>query len=148
MSSCDAGKTSPKCHRVSERMADQDVVGSRSGVDSHLRVTAASSATRSPLIISGCVLLRCRSGGDRAGMPVGLQLTAPAGAEERLLAIALTAERGWAPRRTGSERRRCSLREIAAGSPSSSSLRSAKLPIAAVLRSRRFAAAPDFWTAG
>jgi Asp-tRNA(Asn)/Glu-tRNA(Gln) amidotransferase A subunit family amidase len=32
-------------------------------------------------------------GRDRAGMPVGLQLTAPAGAEERLLAIALAAER-------------------------------------------------------
>ena len=30
---------------------------------------------------------------DRAGMPVGLHLTAPAGAEERLLAIALAAER-------------------------------------------------------
>jgi hypothetical protein len=77
-------------------------------------------------------------------MPVGLQLTAPAGAEERLLAIALTAERGWAPRRTGSERRRCSLREIAAGSPSSSSLRSAKLPIAAVLRSRRLSETRGF----
>jgi Asp-tRNA(Asn)/Glu-tRNA(Gln) amidotransferase A subunit family amidase len=30
---------------------------------------------------------------DRAGMPVGLQLTAPAHAEEKLLTIALTAER-------------------------------------------------------
>jgi hypothetical protein len=32
-------------------------------------------------------------GRDRAGMPVGLQLTAPACAEERLLAIARAAER-------------------------------------------------------
>jgi len=32
-------------------------------------------------------------GRDRAGMPVGLQLTAPANVEERLLAIALAAER-------------------------------------------------------
>ena len=32
-------------------------------------------------------------GFDRAGMPVGLQLTTSAGAEERLLAIALAAER-------------------------------------------------------
>jgi Asp-tRNA(Asn)/Glu-tRNA(Gln) amidotransferase A subunit family amidase len=32
-------------------------------------------------------------GRDRAGMPVGLQLTAPARAEEPLLAIALAAER-------------------------------------------------------
>lgn len=30
---------------------------------------------------------------DRAGMPVGLQLTAPAYAEERLLTIALAVER-------------------------------------------------------
>ena len=32
-------------------------------------------------------------GCDRAGMPVGLQLIAPAGAEERLVAIGLAAER-------------------------------------------------------
>src|SRR5262247_3183777 len=32
-------------------------------------------------------------GRDRAGMPVGLQLTAPAHAEEKLLTIALAAER-------------------------------------------------------
>ena len=32
-------------------------------------------------------------GADRAGMPVGLQLTAPANAEEKLLTIALMAER-------------------------------------------------------
>ena len=32
-------------------------------------------------------------GRDRAGMPVGLQLTAPAYAEEKLLTIALAAER-------------------------------------------------------
>ena len=32
-------------------------------------------------------------GRDRAGMPVGLQLTAPARAEEKLLTIALAAER-------------------------------------------------------
>jgi Asp-tRNA(Asn)/Glu-tRNA(Gln) amidotransferase A subunit family amidase len=31
-------------------------------------------------------------GFDRAGMPVGLQLTAPAGAEQRLLAIGLAAD--------------------------------------------------------
>ena len=40
---------------------------------------------------------------DRAGMPVGLQLIAPAWAEERLLAIALAAERvlGTAAERLG-----------------------------------------------
>ena len=32
-------------------------------------------------------------GRDRAGMPVGLQLTAPAHAEEKLLTVALMAER-------------------------------------------------------
>jgi aspartyl-tRNA(Asn)/glutamyl-tRNA(Gln) amidotransferase subunit A len=32
-------------------------------------------------------------GRDRDGMPVGLQLTAPANAEEKLLAIAMAAER-------------------------------------------------------
>jgi aspartyl-tRNA(Asn)/glutamyl-tRNA(Gln) amidotransferase subunit A len=32
-------------------------------------------------------------GRDRSGMPVGLQLIAPAGAEEKLLTIALAAER-------------------------------------------------------
>jgi len=32
-------------------------------------------------------------GRDSAGMPIGLQLTVPAHAEERLLAIALAAER-------------------------------------------------------
>jgi aspartyl-tRNA(Asn)/glutamyl-tRNA(Gln) amidotransferase subunit A len=42
-------------------------------------------------------------GRDRAGMPVGLQLTAPAGVEEKLLAIALAAERllGTAAERLG-----------------------------------------------
>jgi len=40
---------------------------------------------------------------DRAGMPVGLQLTAPARAEEKLLTIALMAERvlGTAAERLG-----------------------------------------------
>ena len=40
---------------------------------------------------------------DKAGMPVGLQLIAPAWAEERLLAIALAAERvlGTATERLG-----------------------------------------------
>ena len=32
-------------------------------------------------------------GRDRTGMPVGLQFIAPAGAEEKLLALALAAER-------------------------------------------------------
>jgi aspartyl-tRNA(Asn)/glutamyl-tRNA(Gln) amidotransferase subunit A len=42
-------------------------------------------------------------GRDRAAMPVGLQLIAPAGAEEKLLAIALAAERalGTAAERLG-----------------------------------------------
>jgi aspartyl-tRNA(Asn)/glutamyl-tRNA(Gln) amidotransferase subunit A len=34
---------------------------------------------------------------DRAGMPVGLQFIAPAGAEEKLLAIALAVERVLGP---------------------------------------------------
>jgi Asp-tRNA(Asn)/Glu-tRNA(Gln) amidotransferase A subunit family amidase len=49
-------------------------------------------------------------------MPVGLQLIAPAGAEERLLAIGLAVERCWAQLRTASEHRRCFLREIEAHS--------------------------------
>ena len=48
-----------------------------------------------PLAVNylGLCAITMSVGRDRAGMPVGLQLTAPARPEEPLLAIALAAER-------------------------------------------------------
>ena len=54
--------------------------------------TVALSATPSRSTISGFARSRRRSDAT-AEMPVGLQLTVPAHAEKRLLAIALAAER-------------------------------------------------------
>jgi aspartyl-tRNA(Asn)/glutamyl-tRNA(Gln) amidotransferase subunit A len=51
-------------------------------------------------------------GRHRASMPVGHQFIAPAGAEEKLLALALAAERVLGTAAAASGRRRCSVAEI------------------------------------
>ena len=61
--------------------------------DSHLRVNRRIVRNTVAVNYLGLCAITMPVGRDRAGMPVGLQLTAPAGAEERLLAIALAAER-------------------------------------------------------
>jgi aspartyl-tRNA(Asn)/glutamyl-tRNA(Gln) amidotransferase subunit A len=61
--------------------------------DSHLRVNRRIVRNTVAVNYLGLCAITVPVGRDRAGMPVGLQLTAPAGAEERLLAIALAAER-------------------------------------------------------
>ena len=55
--------------------------------------TVALSAIPLAVNYLGLCAITMPVGRDRAGMPVGLQLTAPAYAEERLLAIAQAAER-------------------------------------------------------
>jgi aspartyl-tRNA(Asn)/glutamyl-tRNA(Gln) amidotransferase subunit A len=62
-------------------------------VDSHLGINRR--IVRNTVVVNyfGLCAITMPVGRDRAGMPVGLQLTAPAGAEERLLAIAIAAER-------------------------------------------------------
>jgi aspartyl-tRNA(Asn)/glutamyl-tRNA(Gln) amidotransferase subunit A len=54
---------------------------------------STAGPTRLGHVWDGLCAITLPVGRDRAGMPVGLQLIAPAGAEERLLAIALAAER-------------------------------------------------------
>jgi hypothetical protein len=61
--------------------------------DSHLRVKPPHRPQHGRVNYLGLSAMTMPVGRDRAGMPVGLRLTAPAGAEERLLAIALAAER-------------------------------------------------------
>jgi aspartyl-tRNA(Asn)/glutamyl-tRNA(Gln) amidotransferase subunit A len=61
--------------------------------DSHLRVNRRIIRNTLAVNYLGLCAITMPVGRDRAGMPVGLQLTAPAHAEERLLAIALAAER-------------------------------------------------------
>ena len=61
--------------------------------DSHLRVNRRIVRNTVAVNYLGLCAITLPVGRDRAGMPVGLQLTAPAGADERLLAIALAAER-------------------------------------------------------
>ena len=61
--------------------------------DSHLRVNRRIVRNTIAANYLGLCAITLPVGRDRAGMPVGLQLTAPANAEERLLAIALAAER-------------------------------------------------------
>jgi aspartyl-tRNA(Asn)/glutamyl-tRNA(Gln) amidotransferase subunit A len=61
--------------------------------DSHLRVNRRIVRNTVAVNYLGLCAITVPVGRDRAGMPVGLQLTAPAGAEERLLAIAIAAER-------------------------------------------------------
>jgi len=61
--------------------------------DSHLRVNRRIVRNTVAVNYLGLCAITMPVGRDPAGMPVGLQLTAAAGAEERLLAIALAAER-------------------------------------------------------
>jgi aspartyl-tRNA(Asn)/glutamyl-tRNA(Gln) amidotransferase subunit A len=61
--------------------------------DSHLRVNRRIVRNTVAINYLGLCAITMPVGRDRVGMPVGLQLIAPAGAEERLLAIALAAER-------------------------------------------------------
>jgi aspartyl-tRNA(Asn)/glutamyl-tRNA(Gln) amidotransferase subunit A len=61
--------------------------------DSHLRVNRRIVRNTVAVNYLGLCAITMPVGRDPAGMPVGLQLTASAGAEERLLAIALAAER-------------------------------------------------------
>jgi aspartyl-tRNA(Asn)/glutamyl-tRNA(Gln) amidotransferase subunit A len=61
--------------------------------DSHLRVNRRIVRNTVAVNYLGLCAITMPVGRDRAGMPVGLQLTAAAGGEERLLAIALAAER-------------------------------------------------------
>jgi aspartyl-tRNA(Asn)/glutamyl-tRNA(Gln) amidotransferase subunit A len=62
-------------------------------VEGHLRVNRRIVRNTVAVNYLGLCAITIPVGRDRAGMPVGLQLTAPADAEERLLAIALAAER-------------------------------------------------------
>jgi aspartyl-tRNA(Asn)/glutamyl-tRNA(Gln) amidotransferase subunit A len=61
--------------------------------DSHLRVNRRIVRNTAWVNYLGLCAITMPVGQDRAGMPVGLQLTAPARAEEKLLNIALMAER-------------------------------------------------------
>jgi aspartyl-tRNA(Asn)/glutamyl-tRNA(Gln) amidotransferase subunit A len=61
--------------------------------DSHLRANRRVVRNTVAVNYLGLCAITMPVGRDRAGMPVGLQLTAPANMEERLLAIALAAER-------------------------------------------------------
>jgi len=71
--------------------------------ESHLRVNRRIVRNTVAVNYLGLCAITMPVGRDRAGMPVGLQLTAPAGAEEKLLTIALAAERvlGTAAQRLG-----------------------------------------------
>jgi aspartyl-tRNA(Asn)/glutamyl-tRNA(Gln) amidotransferase subunit A len=61
--------------------------------DNHLRVNRRIVRNTVAVNYLGLCAITMPVGRDRAGLPVGLQLTAPALAEEQLLAIALAAER-------------------------------------------------------
>ena len=61
--------------------------------DGHLRANRRIVRNTVAVNYLGLCAITLPVGLDRAGMPVGLQLTAAAGAEERLLAVALAAER-------------------------------------------------------
>ena len=67
------------------------------GVDfepnSHLRVNRRIVRNTAWVNYLGLCAITMPVGRDRAGMPIGLQLTAPARAEEKLLKIALAVER-------------------------------------------------------
>ena len=71
--------------------------------ESHLRVNRRIVRNTVAVNYLGLCAITMPVERDRAGMPVGLQLTAPAGAEEKLLTIALAAERvlGTAAQRLG-----------------------------------------------
>jgi aspartyl-tRNA(Asn)/glutamyl-tRNA(Gln) amidotransferase subunit A len=61
--------------------------------ESHLRVNRRIVRNTAAVNYLGLCAITMPVGRDSAGMPVGLQLAAPANAEERLLAVALAAER-------------------------------------------------------
>jgi aspartyl-tRNA(Asn)/glutamyl-tRNA(Gln) amidotransferase subunit A len=61
--------------------------------DNHLRVNRRIVRNTAGVNYLGLCAITLPVGRDRAGMPVGLHLTAPAHAEEKLLTIALAAER-------------------------------------------------------
>jgi aspartyl-tRNA(Asn)/glutamyl-tRNA(Gln) amidotransferase subunit A len=61
--------------------------------DSHLRVNRRIVRNTAWVNYLGLCAITMPVGRDRTGMPVSLQLTAPAHAEEKLLTIALMAER-------------------------------------------------------
>jgi aspartyl-tRNA(Asn)/glutamyl-tRNA(Gln) amidotransferase subunit A len=61
--------------------------------DSHLRVNRRIVRNTVAVNYLGLCAVTMPVGRDHAGMPVGLQFTASAGAEEKLLVIALAAER-------------------------------------------------------
>jgi len=61
--------------------------------DNHLRVNRRIVRNTVSVNYLGLCAITMPVGRDRTGMPVGLQLTAPALAEEQLLAVALAAER-------------------------------------------------------
>ena len=61
--------------------------------NSHLRVNRRIVRNTVWVNYLGLCAITMPVGRDHAGMPVGLQLTAPAHAEEKLLTIALAAER-------------------------------------------------------
>ncbi|MGC2412789.1 MAG: amidase family protein [Stellaceae bacterium] len=69
--------------------------------DSHLRVNRRIVRNTAWVNYLGLCAITMPVGRDRAGMPVGLQLTAPAHAEEKLLTITLAAERALG---TGADR--------------------------------------------
>jgi aspartyl-tRNA(Asn)/glutamyl-tRNA(Gln) amidotransferase subunit A len=71
--------------------------------ESHWQANRALTRNTCPMNYLGLCAITLPVGRDRAGIPVGLQLIARGGQEERLLAVAAAAERvlGTAPRRLG-----------------------------------------------
>lgn len=90
---------------AAERLADVDVIACPTLIispplladirdsDSHWAANRNLTRNTVPANYLGLCAITLPVGRDRAGMPVGLQLTARGGQEERLLAVALAAER-------------------------------------------------------
>jgi len=64
-------------------------------IEDGLRDSRRSSRLTCPVSILGLCALTIPVGLDKAGLPVGLQLVAPGGAEERLLQVGAALERAW-----------------------------------------------------
>ncbi|MHB1220026.1 MAG: amidase [Alphaproteobacteria bacterium] len=64
-------------------------------IEDGLRDSRRSSRLTCPVSILGLCALTIPVGLDKAGLPVGLQLVAPSGAEERLLQVGAALERAW-----------------------------------------------------
>jgi aspartyl-tRNA(Asn)/glutamyl-tRNA(Gln) amidotransferase subunit A len=79
------------------------VLADVSDADAYLRINRRIVRNTVAVNYLGLCAITLPVGLDKAGMPAGLQLIAPAWAEERLLAIALAAERvlGTATERLG-----------------------------------------------